>query len=127
MSNKPISARLKKILKDESGAFKTFTWQEASEAFGPFDQNEGAHVALEIENRFNRHVKYMGDSIFKIAVCINDAVVMPEPNGTDDMWQHGNFVATVIDVLDDKLIIVKDADDDVWTVEAERVEIESAA
>lgn len=121
-----MSDRLKKILKDESAAFKTFSWEEASEAFGPFNQNEGVHVALEIENRFNRHVKYEGDSIFKIAVCINDSVVMPEPQG-DDAWHVGNFVATVIDVLDDKLIIVKDAEDDCWTVEAERVTIETAA
>lgn len=126
MSNKPMSARLKKILKDESGAFKTFSWEEASAAFGPFNQNKGVHVALEIENRFNRHVKYEGDSIFKIAICTNDTVVMPEPKDGDS-WSHGNFVATVIDVLDDKLIIVKDADDDCFTVEAERIEIETAA
>jgi hypothetical protein len=109
-----------------SPAFKLFSWEEANNAFGPFNQNEGVHIALEISQRFNRFASYESDSVFKIAVCIGDEVTMPKPNGKDDAWKVGGFSGRVTDVLDNGLVIVEDQDGDSFTVEAQRLEIESA-
>ena len=52
------------------------------------------------------------------------SVTMPEPNGTDDAWFFGGFVATVWDTKDDgKLITVEDSDGDFFDVEPNRVEL----
>lgn len=47
---------------------------------------------------------------------------MPEPT-QDDCWEYGGFEATVHSFKDNGLITVKDADDDGWDIEANRVEI----
>ena len=55
-------------------------------------------------------------------IKVNDDVIMPESNGTDDAWRYGGFAARVADILDSGLIVVEDADGDFFTVEASRVE-----
>lgn len=54
-------------------------------------------------------------------IKIGDSFVMPEPSKSDDAWSFGGFVATVTDVLDNGMVIVKDQDSDFFTIEAERL------
>jgi len=50
-----------------------------------------------------------------------DEVIMPDPNDTD-LHQH-SFQGTVLEIQDDDIISVVDQDNDVFDIEANRVEI----
>lgn len=52
-------------------------------------------------------------------IKVQDEVLMPEPEHGDE-W-HYEFMATVIDILDNGTAIVEDQDSDLWTVEIERL------
>jgi hypothetical protein len=58
------------------------------------------------------------------SITYGAVITMPEPNGTDDCWSHGGFIATVWDSKDNgKLITVEDSDGDFFDVEPNRVEL----
>lgn len=64
---------------------------------------------------------YVPKSLDGIEIYIGATVILPEPNETD-MWNHGNFSATVED-CDDQTgdLLVIDAEGDYWAVEPDRV------
>lgn len=55
-------------------------------------------------------------------ITILDYVILPDPNETD-IYIH-SFRGVVIDILNDGNIIVEDQDQDCYTIEANRVELE---
>lgn len=53
-------------------------------------------------------------------IQIGDIVRMPEPNDSD-IYHHGGFNATVINILENGNLIVTDQDSDHYEIEHERV------
>lgn len=63
-------------------------------------------------------------AVFQIEdVDVGDTVLMPDPLDGDS-WSHGDFSAVVVEVLDSGLIVVRDAEDDCFTICPSRVSIE---
>jgi hypothetical protein len=52
---------------------------------------------------------------------VGSQVMVPDPDPSDP-WFHA-FQGRVFKCLPDNFVIVKDQDDDVWTVEASRLEV----
>ena len=56
-------------------------------------------------------------------IKLNDSVIMPEPTEADDFWTFGNFLGTVIDILEDGDVLVEDQESNIWQVSPERLEL----
>jgi hypothetical protein len=57
-----------------------------------------------------------------VELQVGDSVLVPEPNGTDDMYSY-EFVGRV-ESFTDEFVYVEDSDSDFFMIEPERLEIQ---
>lgn len=56
-------------------------------------------------------------------IKLSDSVIMPEPTEADDFWTFGNFLGTVIGILENGDVLVEDQESNIWQIHPERLEL----